>query len=272
MGRARQLEADVRRFATSISHTGSSSQFDLPADRVGDWHAQGVLITHFLNTFSVMAPAFERFIIVSARYYQSSITDPKLKEGLAGLFAQEAMHSREHRHYNRLLSQAGLPGRELERQCYRFLDYLLGGNRVAPSFRLAVALMFEHHTALASTVTLNNPALLEGSVPGYAQLWNWHAREENEHKSAAYDLWNSVIGRGVKPYLLRIGAVVLIGPPTFLMAVTVFTILLRADHKRRVDARAVWLFLKHMYGTEGLIANTAKLWFRYFLPDFHPDM
>ncbi|SHM90388.1 hypothetical protein SAMN05216593_104238 [Pseudomonas asturiensis] len=271
MERARQGEAEVRQFATPASHTELSSQFDLPADRVNDWHAHGALTTHFLNTFSVMAPAFERFIIASTRHYQSLITDSKLKERLAGLIAQEAMHSREHRQYNRLLDQAGLPGRELERQCYRFLDYLLGEHRVAPSFRLAVALMFEHHTALASTVTLNNPALLEGSVPGYAQLWNWHAREETEHKSAAYDLWNSVMGRGVKSYLLRTGALVLAGPPTLLMAVIVFTRLLKADRKRRVDARAVWLFLKHMYGTGGLIANTAKLWFKYFLPGFHPD-
>ncbi|RMO80336.1 hypothetical protein ALQ33_03910 [Pseudomonas syringae pv. philadelphi] len=254
-----------------LTKPGRHTHFDLPADRVSDWHVQGVLMSHFLNTMSIMAPAVERFTMSSTMYFQRRTELSQLRPRVMELLSQEAAHRFEHTLYNRLLEAAGLPAAQLERQVEKLLNAALGGQWVSPSFRLAVVLMFEHHAALVSKMTLERPELLNGSVNAFKQLWLWHAREEVQHKSVAYDVWINAVGSGVKAYLLRIGAVVLAGLPTLVTALFIFTALLAAERNRRIDARCAWHFLKGFVGPKGVVPTIAPGWFRYLLPGFHPD-
>ncbi|WP_122573658.1 metal-dependent hydrolase [Pseudomonas viridiflava] len=250
----------------------SDHGFYLPAARVNDWHSHGVLTSHFMNTFSVMAPAFERFITLSVKHYQPLVESTPLKTSIAAMLIQEAGHHREHRHYNGLIEEVGLPGRGLERLARTMLDTVLMRPWITPSFRLAVAMMLEHQAALASTVTLNSPALLEGSLRGYARLWSWHAREETDHRSVAYNLWIEVMGRDLRSYLIRVSGGACAAVLTFTVAAAIFARLLAADKNLSIGNLALKRFLRFHYGPGGLVIGSARLWFRYFLPGFHPGM
>ena len=77
----------------------------LPADRISNWHERGTHVTHFLNALSIFFPTGERFFMDSVRNYRHLVTDPELKQAVAGFIGQEAMHTREHVLYNDLLDR-----------------------------------------------------------------------------------------------------------------------------------------------------------------------
>lgn len=66
----------------------------LPADRISNWHERGTHVTHFLNALSIFFPTGERFFMDSVRNYRHLVTDPELKQAVAGFIGQEAMHLR----------------------------------------------------------------------------------------------------------------------------------------------------------------------------------
>ncbi|MFX7992776.1 metal-dependent hydrolase, partial [Acinetobacter baumannii] len=96
----------------------------LPADRISNWHERGHHVTHFLNALSIFFPAGERFFMDSVRNYRHLVTDPELKQAVAGFIGQEAMHTREHVLYNDLLDRAGLPANRIDRFVGKFLNVL----------------------------------------------------------------------------------------------------------------------------------------------------
>ncbi|MCJ2373607.1 metal-dependent hydrolase [Pseudomonas sp. RGM 3321] len=265
------LSGQNQRQPLEVAQPGRHTHFDLPADRMSDWHAEGMLMSHFLNTMSIMAPPVERFIMSSTLYFQCRTDHPQIRQRVMDLMSQEAAHRRVHSHYNRLLGEAGLPAAQLERQVEKLLKTALSGRWVSPSFRLAVVLMLEHYAALMAQMTLDRPESINDSLSGFKQLWLWHAHEEVAHKSVAYDLWINAVGRGTKAYLLRTGAFVLVGIPAVITAMVIFTALLAAERSRRLDAHSVWRFLKAMLGPQGVFPTIAPGWLRYFLPNFHPD-
>ena len=168
--------------------------FDLPAERITDWHEQGPFITHFFNALSLLFPQGELFFMDSVRHYRSRIEDPALKKQVLGFIGQEAMHSREHVAYNNLLHAAGLPARTLDRRLKFILD--LQKKHCAPSFNLAITIALEHYTAILAEILLSDPSRFGASLKGYQQMWYWHALEETEHKAVAFDVWNAVIKPG----------------------------------------------------------------------------
>src|SRR5688500_6221657 len=96
-------------------------KFDIEPVDLRSWHPEGLHVSHFFNALSIFFPEGESFFIDAVRHYKDRIRSPKLQEELKGFLGQEAMHSREHRRYNRALEAAGLPAAELEK---RVLDHL----------------------------------------------------------------------------------------------------------------------------------------------------
>src|SRR5699024_1484450 len=62
-----------------------------PADRIGDWHADGPNVTQFMNALSLLFPAGERMFIDAVRSYRDDIPDPDLKKAATAFIGQEAM-------------------------------------------------------------------------------------------------------------------------------------------------------------------------------------
>ncbi|WP_323122292.1 metal-dependent hydrolase [Burkholderia alba] len=245
-------------------------RFALPPDRACDWHGEGVATTHLYNALSLLFPAGERFFMDSVRNYRDRIEDPELKREIVGFIGQEAMHTREHVEYNDLLQAAGMPAHKIDARLWAVLGWM---KKVLPhSMQLAITIALEHYTAMFADLLLaKRVPLAEGSVDGYVQMWQWHAMEETEHKSVAYDVWLTVMKPGPKRYLIRTGAM-LFTSVLFWGTVFEFHVHLLNAHRRRVgEVTGFGKLVKFLFGPrKGVFAQIALEWLSYFRPGFHP--
>lgn len=243
-------------------------RFNLPAARVHDWHAHGPQVTHFFNALSVFFPEGERFFIASVRNYGNRTTDPGLKQAVIAFIGQEAMHSREHESYNRLLQDTGMPVQEMESLVVGVLG--LVRTLTPQSWQLATTLALEHQTAIIADLLLSNPDLLAGSDAAFRRLWQWHALEETEHKAVAYDVWNEAVGAGSVPYLVR-SAGMLFSTLTLWTLVVVFSIrMIETDPATRRQPRGYIDLANFLLGKQGMFRTSLPAWLSYFQRSFHP--
>ena len=241
--------------------------FKLNPDSVSHWHVQGRYMTQFINAMSISFPEGERYFIHSVRHYRDRITDPELQKAVTAFIGQEAMHGREHEDYNRLLAQAGLPAKALEAHATRFFSMLK--TRLPASAQLAVTIAQEHFTAIVGELVLTDPRMIAGADPHLSALWRWHALEETEHKAVAFDVYEAVMGRGLKAYALRTGGMVLTTAGFMALVLYYQQRLLKAGAQTR-RWQGLGEFANFMFRTPGLLPRLALPWLAYFRPGFHP--
>jgi uncharacterized protein len=239
--------------------------FGLTPDLPRYWHSGDPYITHFFNGLSLMFPEGERFFMDTVRYFQDRITDPKLREDVRGFLGQEAIHGREHHRYNEILAAQGYPATTIE-SCVRL------GIQIAwlfPSrWQLALTCALEHFTAVFTDSVLRDPRILCDAHPAFARLWRWHALEEIEHKSVAYDVYQ-VIAPGLAGYLRRV-LVMLYTTVGFAAQIVIHqSWLVHHDgmlwrlRPRRQSLRYFWI-------DPGLLRRGLRQYLRYYRRDFHP--
>jgi len=180
-----------------------------PADVPVYWFGDNATASMAVNSINLIFPDGERFFIRSVRQFLPELTDPELIKQARHFFAQEALHGREHERANDVLRAQGF---ELDswltwyqRVAYRRLE-----RWTPPVFCLAVTAALEHLTASLAHQTLTIRPL-RTAVPLMQDLMDWHAAEEIEHKSVAFDVLAAVDGR----WWLRVAGMV-IGLATFL--------------------------------------------------------
>lgn len=156
--------------------------------------ADDIMRSHIAAMLSAVFPEGEDFFVRSVRNYRDKVSDPQLKEQVKGFIGQEALHGREHRAINERLAEHGYPTMFVDRRVKHGL-WLLG--KVAPKrHQLAVTAALEHYTAtLAETLLREDGALDEFTSPEVRTLFAWHALEESEHKSVAFDVFEQVSGK-----------------------------------------------------------------------------
>lgn len=152
-----------------------------------------LLSSHIAACLSAVFPDGEDFFVRSVRHFRGDISDPELKQQVGGFIGQEAIHGREHRAFNRRLSQLGYPTRFIE----RFTERLLAGadKALPPKARLAATAALEHYTATLAEQLLRDEATR--AMFGHEkarELFLWHALEESEHKTVAFDVYRAVGG------------------------------------------------------------------------------
>ena len=242
--------------------------FDLSQTDLKRWNARGPVVTHYMNALSIFFPEGERFFIHSLRHYRDQITDPVLKQAVTAFIGQEAMHGREHEEYNRQLAALGLPVKKLE----KLVDYVVNTRfKALPKpVQLSITIALEHFTAIYADLLLKEPRILEGADPALASMWRWHALEETEHKAVAFDVYTTVMGRGVKSYALRTSTLAII-TALFMSAIVGFHIrMVRADKDARIGIKDWAKFTWVMVGPIGALRRLALPWLDYFKPGFHP--
>lgn len=155
------------------------------------WVADNYLISHTMNALSVLFPQGEQFFVDSVRHFRSIITDEKLKQEVRGFIGQEAMHSLEHIAMNQHVRDQGMPVEELEAH----LEVVLGIAKKLPErHQLAITCALEHLTAMMADMLLERDDVREDMHETMRPLWVWHAIEETEHKSVAYDVFQQAGG------------------------------------------------------------------------------
>ncbi|MES2884000.1 MAG: metal-dependent hydrolase [Pseudomonadota bacterium] len=241
--------------------------FKLQPTSVNNWHARGAYLTHFINAMSISFPDGERYFIHTVRHYRDRISDAKLQKAVAAFIGQEAMHGREHEDYNRLLAEAGLPAEELAEHFRRFVGLLK--DKLSPSAQLSVTIAQEHLTAIIAELVLTDPRLIAGADRQLSALWRWHALEEIEHKAVAFDVYQTVVGRGLKAYLLRTSSMLLTTAGFFGLVLFYQRKLLNADPQPN-SWKGLSGFADFMFRAPALLPRLALPWLSYLRPGFHP--
>ena len=241
--------------------------FNLKPSSVKNWHAKGPYVTHFANAMSIFFPEGERFFIHTVRHYRDHIHESELKKAVTAFIGQEAMHGREHDEHNRLLDKAGLPAAELEKQVRKFLDLLEA--KLPPSAQLSITIAQEHFTAIMSEIVLTDPRILAGADAHLKAMWRWHALEETEHKAVAFDVYEAVMGRGIKAYALRNASLVLTTLGFLLLVFYYQQRLLQADPQPR-RWKDLGAYARFMLTSPALLPKLALPWLSYLRPGFHP--
>jgi len=146
--------------------------------------------TAIVNALSLLFPAGERAFIRSVKRYENAITDPRLKAAMRAFYGQEAHHQKEHLAANEAITAQGYELGSFLAWWERFAFERLEP-RVPPHVRLAGTAAAEHFTATLAEVALG-PGPLDSADPAMRQLLRWHAAEEIEHKSVAFDVLQAV--------------------------------------------------------------------------------
>ncbi len=223
--------------------------------------------TFALSMFSMVIPEGEKFFIRSVQAYKNEVTDTKLKKDIKAFIHQEAVHSKKHDEFNQKLKAQGYDLDAVEEKTRRFFEFI--EKYCSKKTALAVTVFIEHITALGGEVEMRYPKLLEGSHPKAAEFWRWHAAEELEHKSVAFDLHSSVGGG----YFSRMFAILVIMclEPFFFYGVTFK--LISGFRKREVNETPVTIKeigSKNPKMYKELFVFARQYFFSYFKPSFHP--
>jgi len=153
------------------------------------WLAGNATATAISNGINLMFPHGERFFVRSVHHYFDRITDPVLREQVKAFFKQEGHHAAAHDAFNAALRGHGFEiDRYLER--YRAVSSWIEA-RVPAKLNLAGTAASEHFTAILADGAFTQ-GILDAIHPSIQQLLAWHAAEEIEHKTVAFDVLREI--------------------------------------------------------------------------------
>src|SRR5690606_7878267 len=112
---------------------------------------------------------------------------PKLQQEVKDFIRQEAQHGMVHDQYNDRLRAQGIDVDRLE-NIEKYLLFDLMRKYVPKKHTLAVTAASEHMTAIMAHSFFARKEVLESADPRMRAMYAWHAMEEIEHKSVAYDV------------------------------------------------------------------------------------
>ncbi len=228
-----------------------------------------IVLSHLISLLSAVFPPGEESFIRSVRKFSEEITDPVLKKRVAGFIGQEAVHGQQHRGLNDQLIAMGYPmvrlftfDKDSRRQ-----RWLVGAENLIPrQAHLAITAAAEHYTATLAKRVLSSPEIQAVATdPETRNLLNWHAFEELEHKSVAFDVYRGCEGSES----VRIGVMALMYG--FTLPVVSLGVLLSiltdpsAIRPLRVARQAVEVYRGPI--VKGLLGEIRV----YLRPGFHPD-
>ncbi|KQD58786.1 metal-dependent hydrolase [Acinetobacter baumannii] len=175
------------------------------------YYEENPVVTSLFVVLSAMFPAGEMFFIESIRNVRNQIKDEKLLEDIKAFIAQEAFHSREHKMLNNHLIHSNYPEVvEIEAQTKARLDKL---RQLSAVEQVAATVVMEHYTATLARLLLTDSLIKEKTTQESRNLWEWHALEELEHKSVAFDVLNAIDGNSSKNRKVALARVAKLIPP-----------------------------------------------------------
>jgi predicted metal-dependent hydrolase len=225
-----------------------------------------IAFSHLWANLSGSFPPGEEIFIRSVRRFADEITDPVLKKRVAGFIGQESVHGQQHRALNEKLVEMGYRIGWWDSE--KFVDWVKRIEELLPArIPLAVTAGAEHFTAVLAERMLDDEEFR--AIPGDAEVWNllkWHALEELEHKSVAFDVFRSV--GGTERVRRRVMAV-MIPLLLLLMSATLAYSMAQDPYACRHPVRVVRETYRVFRGPifRELIPDLRQ----YLRPGFHPD-
>lgn len=161
-----------------------------------------MVFSHLIAILSAIFPPGEDIFVRSVRRYKDQLADPDLSKQVAGFIGQEKTHALHHRELNEQLTALGYPTAWFEyllqstERMEKFLDKQYPSPDRLPRLRhffLGFTVAAEHFTATWAENILKSPqAQAMMHDPEIRNLLNWHALEELEHKSVAFEVYRAV--------------------------------------------------------------------------------
>lgn len=267
-------ETGIRQFMTGEAKKTSGASVGIPARLMDFPLPEGRPKYPFFNgnplanslfaVFSAIFPPGERFFVESVRRFRDRVADNTLRAEVSGFIGQEAIHGREHERLNEWFRANGYDI-EMADRMIRFSLGLL--EKLPPSQQTACTHFMEHFTAHLAEQWLTHTEFRESTDPEVIKLWTWHAIEELEHKSVAFDVHAQV---SEHPYVER----VLAGPlvlGALLPGIAFSWAWMVARQGEAMDLRGHRRGLKSLLGRQGFITQVLKRVPEYFARDFHPE-
>jgi len=224
-----------------------------------------LVMSHVVAVLSAMFPEGEDFFVRAVRKHADRVTDPELKEQVAGFIGQEVTHGREHRALNERLQEMGYPTRRVDR--WVGLGLKRNERWFRPEIQLAITAALEHYTAtLAETLLTDERAqgLLGDSEVRSMLLW--HALEESEHKAVAFDVFRAVVGsEKLRIRTMRVITVLFIGD------VVIHTVLSMLADRATYNPRRLAHSLAELRHSPFLSPKVVRRIRDYNRVGFHPD-
>lgn len=230
------------------------------------WLGGDPIATSFYNALSVTFPQGERFFMDAVRRYRGS-TDGTLAEQVTAFLTQEALHTREHVSFNRQVAGQGYDIARLEARTRRRLDFARSRH---PRLQLGATIALEHFTALLAHALLSDPRHLAGAAPHARDLWRWHAIEEIEHKSVAFDTFMAATRdlSAFRRWHIRVWTMVM--ATLILHAVVSRNMRDLLEHDGLSGGRVRGRTMAYLWTRPGLLSQVLIPYLAYYRPGFHP--
>jgi predicted metal-dependent hydrolase len=230
------------------------------------WYGGQAAPSALYNVLSLTFPKGEAFFIESVKHFRDQTQEP-LTSQVTAFIAQEAIHSREHSHFNRQVTEAGY---DLTTISERFNANLAESKERPPVINLTATLAFEHFTAILAHAWLKDDRYFKGAPVETANLWRWHAMEEIEHKAVAYDTYNTVL-KDIAPFkrwMLRSRLMLRVTRLFLQNRARDMSDLFKQDG---IDTPATWAKVAaYLLIYPGLLRQVFLPWLAFFRPGFHP--
>lgn len=237
---------------------------DLVAPFPARWNGNDAFRSAFFNALSMSFPVGEQYFMDSVRAGLKALPEEK-RQAIAmevqGFVGQEATHRRIHALFNGHLETLGFDN-VLER---RAAKRIRNNAHLDVRVHVAATAATEHLTALFADWMFRHPEALHGAEPRLQTLWMWHAAEEAEHCSTAFDVYTAL--HGTEKWRLRLLRYI---TWTFAMDITRQTVR-NLWHDGSLFKWNTWhSAAKLLFAKDGMIRSNYALWSAYKAPTFHP--
>ncbi len=227
------------------------------------WFQHNPVLTCMLIGLSVSFPAGERYFIDSVRAFEDQVKDPDLRKAIKAFVGQEANHTREHRKANAFFASCGFSVEAMEAKIAERIRLVQAQGSAEENLARTAAL--EHFTAIMAKAFLDHPQELESMHPTMARLWIWHAIEEQEHKSVAFDVYQSQVGdEGLRRRIMLEVSFF------FILLNTLRTLNLLQESGQLFNLGAWIRGMDLLWGRVGVFRKTIPSYLAYFRRGFHP--
>lgn len=226
------------------------------------WFANNALLTHISNVFSIFIPDGERFFIKAVKHYEDQLQDPELKAMVRAFVQQEAQHYKAQEYLNDDIKATGVAIDPVLRRAEKTFKWF--ENYLPQKLQLSMTVALEHLTATGAEIILAEPKWQDQLHGKMNTFWSWHAIEELEHKSVAYDVYKEVgEGHGLR----LIGATIVLG---LLAGPVIYSIieLLKADGQLR--DRKMYKHARRAIASKKAAKISMRNLKDYLSPRFHP--
>ena len=155
-------------------------------------------VSLFIAAFSMTMPYLEPYLIRMMLKAADQVDDEKLLEDMKRFSQQEGNHYRNHARLNNVIRGKfnDTVAQELQQiEVEMKADYARFLKEKPLKFNLAYAEGFEAMTCAAALANTEEGPKDDGPISkGWAELMDWHALEEIEHRTVAFDVYNHVVG------------------------------------------------------------------------------